>query len=35
VYGPGADSTPIWVDALGTLVAGWRATEPKTPLRFR
>jgi hypothetical protein len=23
------DSTPIWADALGALVAGWRVTRPK------
>jgi AcrR family transcriptional regulator len=27
---PGDDSTPVWADALGALIAGWRVTSRKT-----
>jgi AcrR family transcriptional regulator len=26
---PGTDTLPIWTDALGALIAGWRLTEPQ------
>ncbi|MCX2180023.1 TetR/AcrR family transcriptional regulator [Streptomyces sp. SKN60] len=30
-WGGGPDSTPIWTDALSTLIAGWQATRHGTP----